>query len=246
MTPILALLRVSIRQALPVRRSVLLAVLETAPGLIYLFATTNRTAEATFQGAVEIGAATYFALVLPVVSIVIAAGVLGNERRDLTLSFIALRPIPRWGIAATKLAAAVAAAFLLNIVGALVLGGSHAIRSGSGDLLMALLAGSLVATVAYASVYLPLGFMTDRAVLIGVAYLLVFENGVASLLTGLAALSPWRVGVSVFADLADGARLYLDSSTAPLSLGRALLTATIYVAVSIALTTRLLRKRDLA
>ena len=111
---------------------------------------------------------------------------------------------------------------------------------------MALLAGSLVATVAYASVYLPLGFMTDRAVLIGVAYLLVFENGVASLLTGLAALSPWRVGVSVFADLADGARLYLDSSTAPLSLGRALLTATIYVAVSIALTTRLLRKRDLA
>jgi len=246
MTPILALLRVSIRQALPVRRSVMLAILETAPGLIYLFATTNRTADAAFQGAVEIGAGTYFALVLPGVSIVIAAGVLGNERRDLTLSFIALRPIPRVGIAATKLTAAVTAAFALNLVGAVVLGGSHAIRSGNWSFFGALAAGALVATIAYASVYVPLGFMTDRAVLIGVAYLLIFENGIAALLTGLAALSPWRVGISVFADLADGARLILDSSTAPLSLGRALVTTAIYVAVSIGITTRLLRKRDLA
>lgn len=246
MTPILAMLAVSIRQALPVRRSIMLALLETAPGLIYLFATTNRTADAAFQGAVEIGAGTFFGLVLPVVSIVIAAGVLGNERRDLTLSFIALRPISRAGIAATKLTAAVAAAFALNVVGVLVLGGSHAIRSGNWGFLGALAAGALVATVAYASVYVPLGFMTDRAVLIGVAYLLIFENGVAALLTGLAALSPWRVGISVFVDLADGARLILDAGDAPLSLNRALLTAVIYVAVSIGLTTRLLRKRDLA
>lgn len=246
MTPILAMFRVSVRLALPLRRSVMLAVLETAPGLIYLFATTNRTADAAFQGAVEIGAGTFFALVLPVVSIVIAAGVLGNERRDLTLSFIALRPIPRAGIASTKLAAATTAAFALNLIGVLVLGGAHAIRSGNWGFLGALAAGALVATLAYASVYMPLGFMTDRAVLIGVAYLLIFENGVAALLTGLAALSPWRVGISVFADLADGARVILDSNTAPLSLGRALLTVAIYVAVSIALTTRLLRKRDLA
>lgn len=224
----------------------MLALLETAPGLIYLFATTNRTAEAAFQGAVEIGAGTYFALVLPVVTIVIAAGVLGNERRDLTLSFVALRPIPRAGIAGAKLMAAVAAAFALNLVGAIALGGVHAIRSGNANFLLALVAGALVATIAYASVYVPLGFVTDRAVLIGVAYLLIFENGVAALLTGLAALSPWRVGISVFVDLADGARVFVDSSTAPLSLGRAILTVVIYVIVSMAVTTRLLRRRDLA
>lgn len=246
MKPLIALFAVSVRQALPLRRSVMLALLETGPGLIYVFATTGRTADAAFQGAVEIGAGTYFGLVLPVVSIVVAAGVLGNERRDLTLSFIALRPIPRAGLAGTKLTAAIAAAFALNLVGALVLGGVHAVRSGNVDFVLALIAGALVATITYASVYVPLGFMTDRAVLIGVGYLLIFENGVAALLTGLAALSPWRVGISVFADLADGARLHLDTAIAPLSLERALLTAAIYVVVSLVVTTRLLRRRDLA
>jgi ABC-type transport system involved in multi-copper enzyme maturation permease subunit len=244
--PAFALLRVTVRQALPWRRTLLFVLLETAPGLIYLFATANRTEEFAYRSAVEIGASTYFALVLPVVSIVIAAGVLGNERRDLTLSFIALRPIPRPMIASAKLLAAIVAAFTINVVGALVLGLAHLVRHGFGGLLVALIAGALVATIAYCSVLVPLGFLTDRAVIIGIAYLLIFENGVAFLLTGLAVLSPWRIGLSVFADIALDARMILDRATAALSLGSALLAVFMYVVLSIIATSWLLRHRDLA
>ena len=67
MTPMLALVTVSIRQALPTRRTALLLLAELGPAAVYLLATSNRTAVAAFDGLVEIGASTYFGLVLPVV-----------------------------------------------------------------------------------------------------------------------------------------------------------------------------------
>ena len=246
MTQATALLVTSSRQALRFRRTLMLVLLELAPGVIFLFASANRTAESTFSIAVDITTGTYFALVMPVVAIVVASGVLGNERRDLTLSFIALRPIPRWAIAAAKIGAAIGAAFLINLVGALVLGAAHIVRGGDTEFLVGLIAGALAATACYASVMVPLGFLTDRAVIIGIAYLLVFENGAAWLLTGLGGLSPWRVGMSVFAGVAQDVAIISESAAVPLSLGRAVLTVAIYLAVGLALTMRLLQRRDLA
>lgn len=246
MTPFLALLTASIRQALPVRRTVLLALLALSPTLVYVFATTGRTEASAFEGAVEVAIGTFFALVLPIVSIVVASGVLGNERRDLTLSFIALRPIPRWAIALAKLLAAFCAAGALVLLGAVVYGATHAVRFGSVDLLIGLSVGALAATAAYTAVYVPLGFLTDRSVIVGIAYLIIFENGAAFLLTGLAALSPWRLGLSIFAELTDGVVAVLDGGTVPLNAAQALIALSAYVVVSLVVTTWLLQRRDLA
>jgi ABC-2 type transport system permease protein len=250
MSPVLALTAASYRQALPTKRTIALLLLQVAPATIYLLATSSRTEEFAYQGAIEIGMTTYFALVLPVVAIVIAAGVLGNERRDLTLSFIALRPIPRPMIATAKLVAAAAAAFTVNAAGATALGLAHVVRFGSPDLIPGLLVGALFATVAYASIYVPVGFLTDRAVIIGMAYLLVIENGLVFLLPGLASLSPWRLGVAAFGGLVPEAARYITEGEAVGSLAistpRAGITVLIYAVVSIAVTTFLLYKRDLA
>lgn len=246
MTPAVALYRQSVRQGLPTRRTIVLLIIELFPAAVYLFATSNRTQEAAFRAAVEIGASTLFALVIPVVAIVTAAGALGHERRDLTLSFIVLRPIRRVSISLAKWASSVTAACAINAVGALLLGLVHGARFGSWSFVAGLLVGTVLATIAYCSVFVPLGFITDRAVIIGIGYLLVFENGIAFLLTGLAVLSPWRIGVSAFADIAEGSRIYLEDASAPMSLTRALIVATTYAVVGIALTTWLLRRRDLA
>lgn len=246
MSQFLALFAVSYRQSLPMRRTIMLAFIQIAPAAIYLMATSNRTDQAVFDGAVEIGSTIYFTLVVPIVAIVIAAGVLGNERRDLTLSFIALRPIPRLGIVVAKLAAAVAAAFTINVVGALGLGVANALRIGGTDIILGLAVGALVATTAYASVFVPLGFLTDRAVIIGIAYLLIFENGVAFALSGLALLSPWRLGFVVFVDRVAGARPLVVDAAGTLTTGRVLVALAVYVAAGLALTSLLLRRRDLA
>ena len=242
----LAVFTVSVRQALPLRRSIMLVVLEIAPTVIYLFATSSRTQTAGFRGVVEIGLAVFFSLVLPVVAIVTAAGALGNERRDLTLSFVALRPMPRVLLAGAKIGASIVAASALNLVGALTLGITHVVRYGDGDVIIGLVVGSIAATIAYVSVYVPLGFLTDRAVIIGMAYLLVFENGVVFALSGLAYLSPWRLGVASFVGIVPDARTYLLDAIGDLASGRAALAVVVYLIAGLVATTWLLSKRDLA
>ena len=183
---------------------------------------------------------------LPVVTIVIAAGVIGNERRDTTLSFIALRPISRAGIASAKLLAGFLAASAVNLVGALALGTTHVIRFGGADIVPGLVAGGLVATLAYTSVVVPLGFLTDRAVIIGLAYLFIAENGVIFVLSGLSLLSPWRLGATVFADIVDGSRVILTDAIGSMSSSQALMALVVYGAFGVATTAYLLRRRDLA
>lgn len=248
MTPAVALFVTSLRQALPLRRTILLGILGLAPAGIYLVSTTNRTEEFAVQGAVQIGGTIFFSLVLPVVAIVIASGVLGSERRDMTLSFIALRPIPRFAIGGSKMLAAVVAAFAINSVGALALATGHLVRYGDSQLFVGLVVGAFVATAGYVAVLVPLGFLTDRGVIIGMGFLLVFENGIAYALTGLATLSPWRLGVATFGALTPDAAIYTREfiGSLELSASRSALTAFIFVLAGIGATTILLRTRDLA
>jgi ABC-2 type transport system permease protein len=247
MTPAFALFKMSLRQALPRRRTLLLGLLELAPAGIYLVSTTNRTEQFALQGATQVGGSIFFSLVLPVITIVVAAGVLGTERRDQTLSFIALRPIPRFAIAGAKVAAAITAAFALNAVGAVALATSHAVRFGDTQLYLGLVVGAFIATAAYAAAFVPLGFLTDRAVIVGMAYLLVFENGIAYALPGLASLSPWRLGMAAFGSIASEAAIYTKEFTGDLELSvlQSATTALIFVVAGTAATTILLRTRDL-
>jgi ABC-type transport system involved in multi-copper enzyme maturation permease subunit len=247
MTPVLALFTMSLRQALPRRRTLLLGLLELTPAAVYLVSTTNRTEQLALQGATQVGGSILFSLVLPVVAIVTAAGVLGSERRDQTLSFIALRPIPRLAIAGAKVAAAIGAAFALNAIGAIALATSHAIRFGDAQLFVGLVVGVFIATAAYAAVFVPLGFLTDRAVIVGMAYLLVFENGIAYALPGLASLSPWRLGMAAFGALATDAAIYTKDFTGSLelSVAQSASTAILFLVLGITATTILLRTRDL-
>lgn len=243
-----ALFVASLRQALPKKRTLLFGALQLVPAAVYLATTTNRTEAFSLEAAAQISAGVYFALVLPVVAIVLSAGVLGSERRDQTLSFIALRPMSRVSIAGAKLAAAITAGVVINAVGAIAIAVAHAARFGDAQLLVGLLAGAVVATVAYSSVFVPLGFLTDRSVIIGMAYLLVFENGIVSVLPGLAALSPWRLGVATFGDISPVAAPFLVELVGNLEMdaGSSMLAAAVFLGIGLGATTLLLRTRDLA
>ncbi len=248
MRPLTALLAMSVRRGLPLRRTAVLAVIQLAPVSIYLLATTNRTADSAFDGLVGVATGILFALTVPVVSIVVGSSALGTERRDQTLSFIVLRPIPRSAIAATRTLAAVVAAVALNVFGAVVLGLAHVARFGSVEVLVGLVVGVAVSTVIYVAVTVPLGFLTDRSVIIAMAYLLVFENGVVNALPGLTTLSPWRTGLAVFGVVSpEAAPRVLDTiGTTDLSGSGSFVTMVAVLAVGVFLTAQLLRSRDLA
>lgn len=250
MISVLALFKATFRSAVLLKRTILFAILELTPATLFVLAADNRTDAASFEALIEITIGSFFALVLPIVTIVLAASALGAERRDQTLSFIVLRPMRRSVIAATKIASTISAAFLLNAIGAAALAGAFALRQGAdGSVFVGLIVGTAISVAAYVAVFIPVGFLTDRAVIIGLAILLVFENGIAFALPGLSSLSPWRLGATAAGGIVDGAeqvmREILGSQTMTMSASSSVSSLLLYLVVGITLTTLLLKRRDL-
>jgi ABC-type transport system involved in multi-copper enzyme maturation permease subunit len=238
----------SLRQALPVRRTIILVLIQLIPALVYLLSTQNRTPAAALESFVAVGGAMLLGLAVPVVAIVLGAGALGSERRDETLSFIALRPIPRFALAGVKTIAAIVAGTAIGLVGAFALGVAHVTQHGNASLIGGMALAVFITTALYASVLVPLGFLTDRAVLIAMVYLFIFEGGVISALPALATISPWRIGLSVFGAVASDPPSILDDligSLTPSAITPLIAAAAVFV-VSVAMTTVMLRQRDLA
>jgi ABC-type transport system involved in multi-copper enzyme maturation permease subunit len=248
MRPLSALFVMSLRQAVPVKRTIILVLIQLVPALVYLLSTQNRTDAAALESFVVIGASMLLGLAVPVVAIVLGAGALGAERRDETLSFIAMRPITRFALSGTKTVAAIVAGTAIGLVGALALGIAHVAQHGDAPLIGGMGLAVFVTTALYVSILVPLGFLTDRAVLIAMVYLFIFEGGVVSALPALATISPWRIGLSIFGAVASDPPPIIDDllgSLTPSAVTPLLAVVATFV-ISVALTTLMLRQRDLA
>ena len=243
-----AITTTTVKQLLGVRRMIVFGLAELAPAGVLLLMTQTLAEEAALDRFLAMVAALYFPLLVPIVTLMVAASALGDERRDGTLSFLVLRPIPRSVITLSKFGGAVIVAAGLNIFGAVALTVAYGIDTGSWSLVVPLAVGGAFASIVYASLFMPLGFFTDRAVLIGLAFVFIFENAVVSALSGLSALSPWRIGMSAFAGLSPTAVTaeLADFGGASLSgFGTALFRTVLIAAISIGATTMVLRRRDL-
>jgi ABC-2 type transport system permease protein len=238
----------TIQQLLGLRRVIVFGIGELAPALVFLLLSQTLANEAALNRLIAMVVALYFPLLVPIVALIVAASALGDERRDRTLSFLVLRPIPRSVIASSKFAGAVIVAAGLNALGAAAVTTAYGIETGSWNLVLPLIIGGVAASIVYAALFVPLGFFTDRAVLIGLAFVFIFENAVVSALSGLSSLSPWRIGLSAFAGLVPGnveAELADVGVVNPSSLGTAALWTVLFAIASIAGTTLVLRRRDL-
>jgi ABC-2 type transport system permease protein len=244
-----AITAATVRQVLGLRRAIIFGLAAMAPALVFLLTSQALIDEAALDRFLGMIVGLYFPLLVPIVALIISACALGEVRRDGTLSFLVLRPIPRSVISGSKFLGAVLVASGLNAVGAAALGIVYAIETGSWDVVLPLVVGGIVASIVYASLFVPLGFFTDRAVLVGLAFVFIFENAVVSALSGLSSISPWRLGMSAFSGLAPGevASQLADIGVANLSgLESTVFRTVVVAALSIAATTVVLRRRDRA
>ncbi len=249
MTATLLIARMTTTQVLGLRRLIGLGSLAMLPGVIVYLSTARATASSRLDTFFGVTIGLFFALVVPVVALILAASALGDERRDQTLSFIVLRPIRRQWIAAAKLAGAITGACVVTGVGAVALGAAMGLRGGGWGYIVPLLIGSWIATVAYGAIFTPLGYLTERATLAGLAFAFLWEGAVAGSVPALASLSPWRIGFSAFVDLApvDGiAEFATDAlgNVQPGTLG-ALAKVLVVFVLGTLFTTWILRWRDL-
>ena len=125
--------------------------------------------------------------IMPVTTMALATAAFGNELEDRTLSYLVLKPIPRWRIALAKLLASIVIAGPLLIasgVVATVLGlqaGTQAAVAVGG----ALLAG----VVTYAAIFTWAGLISTRAIFFALIYVFLWEGLISTFIHGVDYLS---------------------------------------------------------
>jgi ABC-2 type transport system permease protein len=139
-------------------------------------------------------------LLVPVVALVFASATLGDLAEDGTLVYLWLRPVPRWQLAVGAVAATVTVVVPVAVL-PLVVGA--ALTGDGGRLVAGAAAGALLATLAYSAVFCGLGLRVRRALVWGVAYLLIWEQAVARVSHGAARISIFISTRSVAARLAN-------------------------------------------
>jgi len=143
--------------------------------------------------------------VMPLVALIVGTAVIGSEIEDGTAVFLMIKPIPRWRIALAKalVAAGMTVALVLPtvILAGLVLGS----RTDPTTSIVGFSVACLVGGSAYAIAFMALSVFTSRALLLGLAYTLIWEGVLAGLLDGTKFLSVRQATLGVAAAL--GVRL---------------------------------------
>ncbi len=171
---------------------------------------------------------------LPLVALIFGTSVLGGEVEDGTLVYLLVRPIARWQIVLAKLAVATAAT--AAIIGAsAVIATVISLPGGAGPgTAAAALAGVAWGALIYTSIAVALSLVTGHALIVGLAYVYIWEGVVAGLFTGtrLISVHQYVLGVAAALDPAQPSLLpwHLDLA-ASLELGAVVAVGAMLVAI---------------
>jgi ABC-2 type transport system permease protein len=238
--PFLILLRFSLGQLLAGRRLLVVLLLVAVPLVLpALFVRGSDLDPATFT--LDLFRQLVLPVLLPVVTLVFSTSALGAELRDGTVTNLLLKPIPRPAILGAKYLAAVLAALLVLLpaesVGHIVAAGGL----GSTDLLAATLLATVVGTLAYCALGVLLSLLFARALLVGLAYALLWEGAVVGVAPSASSLSIRGYTEGVLAALLSGG---VDLTTRLGPVSATVLAATVTLAV-LAVAARRLQRMDI-
>lgn len=198
-------------------------------------------------------------LLVPTTTLVFASAALGDPAEDGTLVYLWLRPIQRSRIVLAAFAASVSISIPFTVVPTVV-AASLSRNNGTarfcasrepgvedvitqvcptGNLALAALAATVLATIAYCGLFLGLGLLVRRALVWGLAYVLIWEGFVARSGTSASRLSVLSYARSVLAEVA-GAEPPALGSSVPVAVAVPL----VVTAVALALTAWALRRVD--
>ena len=139
-----------------------------------------------------------FSVMIPVTALIIGTAVLGAEIEDGTIVHILAKPLHRSEIILAKLAVSVGIIGTFSAVPMFVAGTvTDSVRFG-----LALAVASFVAALGYAAVFLVMSLLTRRPVLIGLAYVLLWEGLLGNLLDSTRQLSIHQYALTVAAKIA--------------------------------------------
>lgn len=173
--------RVTLRGLVGRRRTLLMLLLAAIPVLVGLLVRANRDGIDAVGGTLD---ALVVRIILPLIALVFGTSALGSELEDGTAVHVLTKPINRTTVVLAKVAVAgsLTAALVVpsTTIAALLLA-----RPGADPGQTAALAiGALVGSYVYAAIFVALGVVTSRGLILGLGYALIWEGVLAGLLPG--------------------------------------------------------------
>jgi ABC-2 type transport system permease protein len=240
LTAVIEISRITLRQLMGRRRTLLLLLLSALPVLLALvFRASNATDIEEFTRSSFNGVTV--TILMPLVAILFGAGAFGAEIDDGTVVYLLAKPVRRfWIVLAKVLTAAFMAALLTGIstgLAAFIVLSSepHGVAVTEAQILAA-----VVGSICYAALFMTVSLFTRRALVIGIGYMLIWEGALSVLLSGIANYS-----IRQYA-LAAGDLIYkLPIETSRLGSETGVTLATALVVITIVLATWKLRRFEL-
>jgi ABC-2 type transport system permease protein len=230
---------VTLRGLLNRRRTLLLVL---AGVLMVGVAALSRLAESTEADALQFTARLLadfgLGVLLPLVAVIVGTATIGSELEDGTIIYLLAKPIPRLLIVAVK--AVIAWLLVTVLVSPAVLVSGVIGTGGDADLGVAYALAAAVGALEYTTVFLALSLLTSRALVIGLAYVVIWEGVVAGLFAGTRILSVRQHALAVADALAGEGAI-----SAELSAGIGLAMAVGVAALAFALAVRRLQTVEL-
>jgi len=161
------------------------------------------------RATTEIALGYGLGIVVPLATAWLATSSVGDLVEDRLLVYLWLKPVPRWQLPAAAVLATVTIVVPLVAVPLV----AAATVAGASQLTGSLLLACVLATFAYAGVFVAVGLWLRRALWWCLLYILVWENGLARAVDGAARLSIASYAQSLVANAADVSIAYADRPT---------------------------------
>ena len=186
--------RLTYRGLLGRRRALILGAL---PALLIVISVAVRAfTGADDQVASDVLGGFALATMVPIIGVIAGTGAIGPEIDDGSVVYLLAKPVKRPTIIFTKLIVAIAVTMAFSAIPTFLAG---MILNGNGQqIAVAYTVAALVASIAYAAIFLLLGTITRHAVVFGLVYALVWETLFGSLVSGARTLSvqQWSLAVA--------------------------------------------------
>lgn len=202
---------ITVRGLLGRKRSLLLIPLPLV--LLFLTAVARTSGVAPKDWADAVLVVLGVGVVMPLTALIIGTSVFGSEIDDGTIVHVLTKPLPRREVVLTKYLVATGVSALVSAVSLLAAG----IITGSLRLGIGLAVGGVVGTVVYTALFVMASLLIRRSVLIGLAYILLWENLLGSLLSGTRVLSVQQYALTI-ADRISGSPLLTSHVSLPTSI----------------------------
>jgi ABC-2 type transport system permease protein len=129
-------------------------------------------------------------LLLPLVALLYAAGIIQDEQEEQTITYLLVRPIPKWALYTVKLLATMTTAIVFTVVLTVLTYAAVFIGAGApADEIplrcLKVAAIHSLAVVAYCSLFGLLSLLTKRILIVGVVYTVLIEGLLANLPFGI-------------------------------------------------------------